>query len=180
MGQHLVEVLGHVVLGEYDSVEHQVGGSDSVLEVNIFDLFVKGDPEFPDVTSDENTAAEFRPGFERGMGGQIDHLPMPGPLGVNCVLLPISQLFLFLLLYLFTYNFNSLKCNAPDSLILIKKPREHVGDDSSVVIVFVVDVAGPYFDVFKKLLSDFDVGIVDESCQVVYVVGGFVEIFDGN
>ena len=49
-----------------------------------------------------------------------------------------------------------------------------------MVIVFVVDVAGPYFDVFKKLLSDFDVGIVDESCQVVYIVGGFVEIFDGN
>ena len=105
---------------------------------------------------------------------------MPGPFGIYSVLLPIPQFFLLFLLNLFSNNFNGLQCDGPNSLILVKKAWKHVGDNSSVVIVFVVDVAGPYFDVFKKLLSDFDVGIVDESCQVVYIVGGFVEIFDGN
>lgn len=45
------------MLGEYYTIEHEVGGSDSVLEVDIFDLLVEGDPEFSDVASDEDAAA---------------------------------------------------------------------------------------------------------------------------
>ena len=45
------------MLGEYDAVEHEVGGSDSVLEVDIFDLLVEGGPEFSDVASDEDATA---------------------------------------------------------------------------------------------------------------------------
>ena len=57
VGQHFVEILSHVVLGEDDTVEHEMGCSYSVLEVYVFYLFVKSYPEFTDVTSDEDSTS---------------------------------------------------------------------------------------------------------------------------
>ena len=108
------------MLGEYYAVEHEVGGSDSILEVDIFDLLVEGSPEFPDMASDEDATAQFRPAFERGVSGQIDHLPVPGPFGVYSVLLAIPQFFLLFLLNLLSDNFDGLECDGPDGLILVE------------------------------------------------------------
>ena len=57
VGQHFVEILRHVVFGEDDTVEHEMGCSYSVLEVYVFYLFVKGYPEFTDVTSNEDSTS---------------------------------------------------------------------------------------------------------------------------
>ena len=58
MREHIVEILGHVVLCENNAVESEVGCSDAVIEVDVFYLFVEGGPKFTDVTSYEYSTAE--------------------------------------------------------------------------------------------------------------------------
>ena len=54
------------------------------------------------------------------MGGQVDHLSVPGPFGIDSVLLAIPQFFLLLLLNLLSDNFDGLECDGPDGLILVE------------------------------------------------------------
>jgi len=49
-----------------------------------------------------------------------------------------------------------------------------------MVIILVIEVAGPYFKMSHELLSYFGVGVVDESGKVVDVGGRLVKIFDGD
>lgn len=49
-----------------------------------------------------------------------------------------------------------------------------------MVIVLVIEVAGPDFEVVHELEPHFGVGVVDEGGEVVYVVGRLVEVLDGH
>lgn len=40
-----------------------------------------------------------------------------------------------------------------------------------MMIIFVIEVAYPYFEMFHKLLPDFDIRIDNKSSQIVDVVG---------
>jgi len=39
-----------------------------------------------------------------------------------------------------------------------------------VMVVFIVEVAGPNFEVFEEVLANFDVLVVDEGGEIVDVV----------
>lgn len=49
-----------------------------------------------------------------------------------------------------------------------------------MMIVFIIYLAGPFPDVLHEGLPDLYILIVDESGEVVDIVAGLVEIFDGD
>lgn len=49
-----------------------------------------------------------------------------------------------------------------------------------MMVIFIINIAGPYFDMSHELLADFYVLIVDKGSEIVDVVGGLVEVFDGD
>ena len=49
-----------------------------------------------------------------------------------------------------------------------------------MMVIFIINIAGPYFDMSHELLPDFYVLIVDKGSEIVDVVGGLVEVFDGD
>jgi hypothetical protein len=180
MRQHDVEILGHVVFGEDYTVEHQMGGSDAILKTDVFDLFVEGSPEFTHMAADEDSAAERGSAEEWLDGGEADHFAFPGPCSIDGILFLISKFFLLLLFDLPPDFLDHLHRSLSNFFIFIEQARHHVRYHSAMMIVFIIQITGPYLQMSHEFLADFDVGIVDESGEVVYVVCWFVEIFDGD
>lgn len=49
-----------------------------------------------------------------------------------------------------------------------------------MMIVLVIEFARPYFEMIHEFKSDLHISVVDESSEIVDIVGRLVEIFDGN
>lgn len=63
MRNHYIQILGHIMLCKDCSIEHKIGCSDSILKMDIFNLFVKGSPEFADMATNEYAATEGRASY---------------------------------------------------------------------------------------------------------------------
>jgi hypothetical protein len=58
MWNHVIQVLGQIVLGKYCSINGQVTSSGSVFDFDILDFSVQGMPELSDMTTDEEPTSE--------------------------------------------------------------------------------------------------------------------------
>lgn len=65
MRNHNIEILCHIVFCKDSSVKHEVSCSYSIIKVDVFNLLVKGSPEFSNMTPNENSTAERRTADER-------------------------------------------------------------------------------------------------------------------
>lgn len=98
VGDEVVQKLGEIVFGKNSAKQSQVGCSDSVLLVDVPNLFVEGRPEPPHVTSHEEAGAQGRPAVNGRLNGQMEQLALPGPGCVDGKLFVFSELFFFFFL----------------------------------------------------------------------------------
>lgn len=49
-----------------------------------------------------------------------------------------------------------------------------------MVVILVIEIANPHLKMGHKLLPNSDIRVDDEGGQVVYVVAGLVEVFNGH
>lgn len=65
MRNHNIEILCHIMLCKDGAVKHKVGCSYSIVEMDVFDLFVEGGPKLSDVAANKDSATERRTADER-------------------------------------------------------------------------------------------------------------------
>lgn len=144
LGNHVVQVLGQVVLCVYSAIDRQVTRPDPVLDLDVPDLAIQRAPELPHMSTNKEPTPQRRSSLKRRCHRQPHQLPIPGPLRINRELFILPEILLPLLLDLPANLINRLQRRLLHLLVHIEKPTQKVRDKFPMVIVLVVQLTDPH------------------------------------